>query len=442
MKRIAALIVIGLLAAVAATAPSPAPTTTVPVLTTTTLAEPSSAAKFSTCPWAVASDTVDTFFALVSLPATDVRITFPLTGEIRLSLEESLPGPSATPVRLGQHLAQGLAPAIIEFSDEPAAVAAVVDGEGLIAGSVCPSSTPKVWYLPGASTAAGERLTLQLFNPFPEDAMVDVSAHSEFGAEPSTGLEGISVQARSWRELELEVLLPVREELAFKVEAQQGNIIAAMAHTSASGAQAVWSGVAPSEVWEFPAASVSGVPARLFISNDGSLEVTFTIDILTSEGSEFGVLTGTIPPLRQAQVDLSQLADGDVGARVTADGPVAAVVVSKGESGLATTPGATTTATRWLLPGVGVRAEAGHRLWLMNSGNNPLTVTLGPLDAAGFLGEPTKVTVAGGAVASIPIDTFRVAALVAEAAGPFTAAWSVIGNGDVALVPGVPVVDR
>ena len=464
MRQIVALAIVALLAVAAWTAPSPPRADIGTTTIATTVPEPASAAKFSSCPWAVATDADETYFGLQAMSQADVRMSFPFSGEIRTTVEETIPGPAATSIRLSQHLAQGAAPAVIEFSDEPAAAASVVEGQGRLAASGCPSSTPKLWHVAGASTRPGEQADLVLFNPFPEDAVVDVQAHSEFGPEPNAELEGISIQSRSWKTVDLDVAFPARSQLALIVEAVEGNVIPSLAQTAASGRQALWPGVGLGEVWEFPVVRHRNLEPVMFIANDGTTDISYEIDLIDDEGTEPAAVAGTTAPLTQSRVPLAELFDppADFGAdeasdsddqeqtepvadlppfgvRVRANGPIAAVVVAEGEAGLAVTAGSTTTSTQWLFPGVGAKPDAGYRLWLLNSGPVPLTVTLGPLDSGGFTGPLEKVSIAPGAIRSVPVDTFRVFGYVAEAPTPFAASWSVVGSGDIAFVTGTPV---
>ncbi|HEY5578903.1 MAG TPA: DUF5719 family protein [Acidimicrobiia bacterium] len=438
MKRAAAVVTIGLLAVVAWTAPTP-PSPEVTTTVTTTIPEPATAAAFAGCPWAIATDVEDSYFGLVTANRADVLLSFPFSGEVRTSVEDLLPGPGATSIRLGQYLAQGLAPATVEFTDSPAASAVLTAGLSSLSGTVCPSSTPKVWQLPAGSTKAGEQLTLQLFNPFPEDAIVRVGAYSEFGPEPASDLDGVGVQSRSWKTIELHTELPVRESLGLTVEVAQGNVIPALVHRPAEGVEATWTGTGKSEVWEFPLVGLGELDGELVIANEGPDQVPYEVDVISEEGTSFGVITGQVAPLAQVRIPLVDLAEGPFGVRVRAEGAVSAVATARGEGGYAVLPGAATTAQQWLLPGFGAEPEASYRIWLLNPGTDGLTVTLSPLSPEGLSGAPQKVSVPGETIRFRQLESFQVFGVIVEASGPFSVAWSAVKEGDVAFVEGVPV---
>ncbi|MFQ5966375.1 MAG: DUF5719 family protein [Acidimicrobiia bacterium] len=443
MKRALALLVIGLLGVLAWTAPSPPPPEAVAPMTTTTVPELETAAGFSSCPWAVASDDEETYFGLVTLPPNAVLLSFPLSGDVRATVEEALPGPGATSVRLGQSLAQGLAPATIEFSNAPAASNALVTGPARLAGTICPSSTPKVWHLPGGSTEAGNQLILQLYNPFSEDANVTVTAYSDLGPEPAPELEALRVSARSWRSFDLHNEFPAREMLGMVVEASQGNVVPALIMDVEAAGEAIWPGLGQAEIWELPVVRIGGLQSEVIVANDGTDPVTYEVDLISEEGTEFAVATRSVDPLTQDRVPLVDLAEGTFGVRVRADGPVAVLARARGQKGFAVVPGAAVAAPQWLLPGFGTHPDASYQAWIINPDASSLTVTLSTVSASGPGAAPDKVAVPAEAIRSVTVDRLQMFGLLAEAPGPFSIAWSAeLPDGGVAFVEAVPVLTR
>lgn len=311
-------------------------------------------------------------------------------------------------------------------------------GEGLLAGDLCPSSASKVWVLPGGTTVQDRPLDLQLFNPFPEDALVTVEAISEEGFEPSPDLERISVPGRSWRTLALGALLPFRQRLSVTVQTEQGRIIPAMVQTNGTD-QATWADVGRSEVWEFPLVTVGELQPFLAIANDGPLEVTYSLDVFTAEGPVEGVAEGLVQSGGQERVSVAGLVEGTYGIRLRADGPVSAVVIGESEGQVAATSGAPLTASRWMLPGAGAISAARTTLWFLNSGAEPITVTYQLLDAGGTVEIPGKVTLPAGTVRSVVLDQVGISGVIAESTGKFSAAWSVETDLATAYSSGVPV---
>ncbi len=308
MRRGLVFILICLLGAAAWLVPAPEPAV-VDTSTTTTTAGPAVASNFSNCAWAVADDTRDTLISIVTLSDVDVQLTFPVAGEVRETYPESLPGPGASAIPLSNVLSLGLSPSVVEFTSAPAAAGVVAMGEGLLAADLCPSSASKVWVLPGGTTVQDRPLDLQLFNPFPEDALVTVEAISEEGFEPAPELERVSVPGRSWRTLALGEVLPFRQRLSLTVQTEQGRIIPAMVQSSGTD-RAVWTDVGRSEVWEFPLVSVGQLQPFLAVANSGTLEVTYSLDVFTADGPVEGVVDGLIPAGGHDRISVAGLADG------------------------------------------------------------------------------------------------------------------------------------
>jgi len=437
MRRALVVVLIGTLAMAAWLAPAPEPVA-VDLPVTTTTAGPAVASSFSNCAWAIADDTRETLVSIVTLIDVDVQLTFPVAGEIRETYPESLPGPGASAIPLSSILSLGVSPSVVEFTDAPATAGVVALGEGLLAADLCPSSASKVWVLPGGSTVQDRPLDLQLFNPFPDDALVTVEVISEEGFEPAPELERVSVPGRSWRTLALGDVLPFRQRLSVTVQTEQGRIIPAMVQTSGTD-QAIWTDVGRSEVWEFPLVAVGELEPFLAIANGGPLEVTYTLDVFTIDGPVEGALEGLVPAAGHDRISLGGLAEGEYAVRLRADGPVSAVVVAEGEGQVAATSGAPLAARQWMLPGAGATSATRSSLWFLNSGPDPLTVTFQLLDAGGTVENPAKITVPAGTVRSVALDQVGVSGVIAESTGPFSAAWSAETDGATAYSSGVPI---
>lgn len=440
MKRVLVAVLIIALVVAAGLVPAPEPAG-VDLPVTSVTAGPAVASNFSNCAWAIADDTRDTLISIVTLSEVDVQLTFPVGGEIRETFPESLPGPGASAIPLSAILSLGVSPAVVEFTDAPAAAGVVVVGEGLLAGDLCPSSASKVWVLPGGTTVQDRPLDLQLFNPFPEDALVTVEAISEEGFEPAPELERISVPGRSWRTVAMGAVLPFRQRLSVTVQTDQGRIIPAMVQTNGAD-QATWTDVGRSEVWEFPLVSLAGLEPFLAVANDGPLEVTYSLDVFTADGPVEAVTDGLVPAGGHDRVSLAglaELADGMYGVRLRADGPVSAVVVGEGDGRVAATSGAPLTARRWMLPGAGATSAALSLMWFLNTGAEPITVTYQLLDASGPIGIPGKVTLPAGTVQTVELDQVGMSGVIAESTGPFSAAWSAETDLAVVFSSGIPI---
>jgi hypothetical protein len=388
------------------------------------------------CPWAQSTAERDSTFAVASMGAAQAQFTFPVAtpGEDPDTAMLETLGPGAALLALSDIAQRGDSPAFIEFTDGPSAAAVTVVGEVLTADA-CVAAGPDEWFFVGGSTRTGERLRLRLFNPFPEIAKVTVSGFSEIGVEALGELRSVSVNPRSWRDIDFEELLRQRETLVISVRADDGLIVPAMAYASETD-EAWWSGTGLSTEWDFPVVRDEGLDdAALVVANPGPVPVEVTIDVYTRSGAQRSAFTSTVGPEAPLRVGFEDIPETVIGAKVTATSPVAAAVVASGQAGTAVTAGVPVTARTWLLPGLRADGSDEAFLWLLNSGDEAVTVTIGVLTGAETLN--TKDVLEPGAIRRIQVDEVDALGYVVFSADPFSAAWSVRGSTGTAFSAGL-----
>ena len=199
MKRIAVLVVAAAVAVAAAVLPEPA-AQEVPDLFPV-VGRDVVAAGVVYCPWAAATLERDTLITITSAQSAEVDLSFPspVPGEDADTAGAVISGAGASRLLVSEAVLRGESPLFLESTAaDVAAFTMQAEGEALSA-EACAGSVPKAWQLTGATTAGGRELAVRVFNPFPENAKVTITAVSEFGSEPLTELEGLGIAARSWR---------------------------------------------------------------------------------------------------------------------------------------------------------------------------------------------------------------------------------------------------
>jgi len=424
------------------------------------------------CPWIAASDILDNTISVATEADASVVMTLldPLANAEPTVFPFDLLAESATRIDTGVLLRSGESPAIVEFSNGPAAAASLQFADGLVSADKCTVSAPVEWYLPGGSTKTGSFTQLRLFNPFADNAEVEITAHSEFNLDLIPDIAQIDVAGRSWTTIDFEPFLPFRDELAIKVTATTGLVIPVMVRTDEHG-EATWNGSSPSETWEFPVVSPGKLVPSIAIVTAGDDDVTVTIDIVTETGIIVDARQVTLDSTAPALVPLEDLAVAPYGARLSASAPIVATVVASvpdlsegdgegslddatpsttaGETdttvtteddfarGLAGTTGIPVLSPSWIIP-IETLPGSDTTLWLMNSGVDPATVTVVALSEDEFLSQET-VQLAPGTILPIPVPGetgvfgYRLTSDV-----PISAAWEIVGNRGVALVAGIP----
>ncbi len=391
------------------------------------------------CPWAQADSERDSVLSIASLEAAVARFTFPVAvpGEEADTASLEIPGPGSGQISLSEVALRGDSPFMVEFTGGPSAASVLVSGPGVLAADSCVSVGPQKWHFPGGSTMPGERLTLRLFNPFPESAKVAVTVVSDIGIEAISELKAVTVGPRSWRDIQFDPLLRQRQYMSVTVEALEGLIVPAMA-LGTSADEDWWPGVGESLTWEFPVVRVADTQASLVVANPGSAPVELTVDVFTADGPVLEALTDTVTPETPLRLDLSQFAGESLAARLTATGPVTAAVVTRGATGVAVMPGIATAESSWLLPGIRPTVGYTASLWLLNTSEEPVSATVGALTPEGLMGE--MVVVPPGEPFEFPVVSDAASGLLVEAAAPVTAAWVVRGPTGLAMAAGSPVV--
>ena len=390
------------------------------------------------CPWAQSDATRDSFLAVASMDPSDADFTFPVSipGEPQDEAHTTMQGPGASGIVLSDVALRGDSPGFVEFTGGPSAVTATVTGDVLTADD-CVATGPGEWFFPGGSTMTGEHLVLRLFNPFPEVAKVTVSGFSEIGVEALGDLRSVSVNPRSWRDIAFEELLRQRQSLVISVRNEEGLAIPAMAWTSGTD-QAWWSGTDLSTTWEFPIVRDEGLDtAGIVVANPSPTDVDVTVDLYTEDGPQRGAFSFTIPAQSPLRIGFGEVDATVVGAVITATAPVAAAVSATGAAGTAMTAGSPDRAQAWLLPGVRNKGRIQGTLWLLNSAEDAVSVTVSALTKGATLN--TKEILEPGTLTRIRVGGDGVLGYLVTSTDFFSAAWSITGPSGTAFAAGIAV---
>lgn len=442
MKRLLAVILVAAVAGAAAVLPEPDPAPEPlagVVIDSPGIGTPSDSSIWY-CPWAQASALRDSVVGVASVVEAEAALTFPVAipGEPPDAAEVGMLGPGAANVVLSDVAQRGDSPAFIEFSDGPAAASVTVSGE-VLTSDRCVSEGPDEWFFVGGSTNSGETLTLRLFNPFPETARVTIQGFSEIGVEALGDLRSLSVNPRSWRNVEFEEELRQRQDLVISVTVDEGLVIPAMAF-SAGGDEAWWSGTPLATSWEIPVARSEVLSdSSIVVANPGASEAQVTVTFFTAEGDAGQPISVALAP--ESPLRIAVPADGleVVGARVDSPSQIAVSVVASGEAGLGITAGLPEPARRWLLPGVQTVGRTRAEVWLLNVSDEVASVTVSELTGLEVLN--TNVVVEGGSLMRLAVEGDALGYFI-DAVSPITVMWSMDGPSGAALSGGVVVPDE
>ena len=467
MRRLTGLVLALVLAAYAAVLPEPADPTGPQFVGPEPPASGASASgSVWYCSWLDSGDIRDSSFLLASIPAAEARISLPspIPNEDPIEQLITISGPGSRIFNVADVVRSGAAPGFVELDDGPAAVAASVTSQESLSGDRCVRSVPKIWYLVGGTTRENRDLEVRLFNPFPDLAKVTVSGVSEFGPEPLPELGAvIDVPGRAWVDIDLDEIVPFLDDLVLVVGTEEGLVIPSLSIAAEGGDEATWPATGPSTYWEFPVVQTDDLVPELVVANPGSATVRVDVDAFEFFRADLQVASVDVAPGAPLRIPLPENDGQPYGIRVVADGPVAAAVVAESPVDLtgidnavpdpdveddliadplvlrvAGTVGVEGPSTEGLLPGAGSVSGSVSTIWIMNTGEEPATVTLRPLGVRDLAAE--KISVLAGRVVGFEIpDDAAIASYYLESTVPVSAAWTASDGRGTAFIAGIGI---
>jgi len=303
---------------------------------------------------------------------------------------------SVTQVALRDLVQAPWAAAVVDLDIGQVAAELVVRGPSDSDATPCSSRASDRWHFADGATAKDAGLALSLFNPFPEDAIVDLSFSTDQGRAAPAAFRPIVVPARSLVVREIGDHVRRREAISTEVAVRTGRVVAAQTQTRAAAGKA---GVsvsvgAPSlgTLWQFSAGVLAdGVDEHYSVSNPGDREATLLFQLILDEGvaEDF---ERTVPARGRLDVVINEEVGVPRGVHhsltvESLDGEP--VVVSRalgyvppaGGPGRADTIGLRRSANRWLFTTAGPSEGDGEWLFVANTGATVARISVTGLDA-------------------------------------------------------------
>ena len=307
-------------------------------------------------------------------------------------------------------------------------------GADVALGPCAREPAPQARFAAG-TTAKGSELWLALFNPFPDDAIVDVRAITGDGVRAPGGLQGVVVPRFSRVSVPLHDLVPRVDLVATEVTVRRGRAIAEEAltldGTDGRTGLALSLGADAARSWWFPIGIIgSGHREQLVVANGSDREVMVTVRF-SLDATAIEPETVLVPGSSVVAVDVTRVPP-NIGFSVSvhAPRPIVAEMLGAstaplpvGERGISSDLGVTAGSPRWVVVpsrlGAGssdvvavVATDGGtHKIRLVSHGNGRDRV------------------VARATVSATGRAVFDLAALVADP----NVALEVVGDGPMAV---------
>lgn len=175
--------------------------------------------------------------------------------------------------------------------------------------SPCSPAASPTWYFPHGSTQKDGTLWLSLFNPFPDDAIIDLAFATGEGRRVPADFEGIVVPAQSVVPVDIGTHVRRQDFVSTEVRARSGRVVAGQAHLrtappGAAGVSTLLGAPALQETWVFPdGLATASISERVELYNPGEQEARVDVELALEEG-EVEPFEITVPPQSRFTLDL------------------------------------------------------------------------------------------------------------------------------------------
>lgn len=263
----------------------------------------------------------------------------------------------------------------------------------------CATSAAASWFFAAGSTAKDAREVVSLFNPFAEDAVVDVVFATSDGFRSPAGYQGLIIPAGRLVVLDLVAAISRHDHVATSVLARSGRLVAARTQSfdgtgGPKGTAVNLGSPEPAGEWWFADGNTAaGLVATYTIYNPATTAAEVEMGIVLDDpetNGEVDPIPLAIPAQSYLDVvmnDAQQVPIGlshSVSIRAVNDVPVVVerrmAGVSPGpRAGVGYSAGAPLVAKRWFFTSASGSTAAGARLAIVNPSTRPTTVTLSVL---------------------------------------------------------------
>jgi len=314
--------------------------------------------------------------------AKQVNLSVAPSGRSTLRLQEVVTAPYAS--------------ALVELDGGEAVVELAASGPLGETATACASSASTTWYFAEGVTTRDAVEVISLFNPFPEDAIVDLVFITEEGEVTPQALTGLSVRGRGMHAVNVGEHVQRRVQVSAQITARAGRLVASRLQTfdgsdGRKGLSLALGAATPGDVWYFPEGFLAeGLTERFQLYNPGRDEARTSLEVSLEQGSAEPIIL-TVPGQSRVTLvanDEARIPKGvahAVTVRSTNGVPVVVertidAVSPASRTGLAITGGARVAAERWVV--AAGQADDGTEEWLVvqNPGDRPLRVSVTLLD--------------------------------------------------------------
>lgn len=200
------------------------------------------------------------------------------------------------------------AAALVQLDRGGAVVEQTIAGPNGDTAGPCATTASDTWYFAEGATTRSAGLFYSLFNPFPDDAIVDLSFTTDEGRSAPADFQGVVVAAGSLRVLDIGTHVRRREHVSSVVRARRGRLVVGALQTHAGegrrGVSVTLGATSPATSWTF-ADGVTGPGSveKLHLFNPGDEESRVAVDLVLDQG-QAEPFDLRVPPRSRFTLDL------------------------------------------------------------------------------------------------------------------------------------------
>ena len=347
---------------------------------------------------------------------------------------------------------------------EPGVIVEVLGGAAIVehelqhgaqtAVGPCARQAARDWYFAGGDTGVGVDDTLALFNPFGDDAIVDLTFLTAQGVESPGQGQALDVPRQSRISVSLQQLVPDQDTLAVHVHARTGRLVAEQSvvfdgTNGLTGLSTTLGATGTATTWRVPTGDAEpGAGATLALANFTGAGTRVEVHVVLDGGATLPAIHVSVPAMGVTPLPLSTIPSGGgyaVSARASRGGAIVLQLLGTWSSatsapGTVATLGSTVTASRWAFATGRLTAAGDAQLAVLNRSRRSRSVRL-LAGAAGAITTVTEMRVAGGQRVALPLppSVGPDALVVLQADGPVVAGRLVLGPSPSASA-GVPTL--
>lgn len=315
----------------------------------------------------------------------------PASGDAK-SVPLTVPARSRVSTRLGDVVAADYVAATVDLDGGGVAVEHQVTSAHGTSVAPCASTGSSRWHVADGSTARDDTMLLALYNPFPEDAIVDLSFSTDEGRAVPADFQGLVVRGGGLGIVDVGLHVRRRDRVAATVETRSGRLVVDRIQLRASrtppGISLALAAPSPGERWWFADGLVAdGVTERFSFYNPSANEAAVSLDIIPDgDAASVEPFDLTVPPRQRIDLvanDEERVPKGVAhAASITSLNGVPVVVersisatAPASRSGVAETFGARRTAERWVLAAGSATETVDEWVTVLNPTTSPVRVS-------------------------------------------------------------------